>query len=279
MVNSPLIRPYFLGGWHRGGTLRFPWNKAHGNWKCWTRHFHRIQIWAKFQWPLHIHFSIDNHISIYPWKPQPNFTIKKWCQLPKQQQKSLQLATCNDPPTWSLDLLISWSIRLSHHRSLCYDALHGSTLAVRWAKMRKSSWKIAEKHSFSANVWECKGNFNKSHRIHGTIAYLPTFTIQINQMDPSWEWLIGGLACWFRIHKGDPRNPNHQLPNQQLTISWTSLRGWHTFLFFLVKFHIYIFHDRWNGYSWIFLGCFLRVSNSYSTKLGRVFGVVWKLTK
>ena len=25
MVNSPLIRPYFLGGWHRGGTLRFPW--------------------------------------------------------------------------------------------------------------------------------------------------------------------------------------------------------------------------------------------------------------
>ena len=25
MVNSPLIRPYFLGGWHWGGPLRFPW--------------------------------------------------------------------------------------------------------------------------------------------------------------------------------------------------------------------------------------------------------------
>ena len=25
VVNNPLIRPYFLGGWHRGGTLRFPW--------------------------------------------------------------------------------------------------------------------------------------------------------------------------------------------------------------------------------------------------------------
>ena len=25
MVNSPLIRPYFLGGWHCGGYLRFPW--------------------------------------------------------------------------------------------------------------------------------------------------------------------------------------------------------------------------------------------------------------
>ena len=26
MVNSPLIRPYFLGGWHWGGTLIFPWH-------------------------------------------------------------------------------------------------------------------------------------------------------------------------------------------------------------------------------------------------------------
>ena len=25
MVNSPLIRPYLLGGWHWGGYLRFPW--------------------------------------------------------------------------------------------------------------------------------------------------------------------------------------------------------------------------------------------------------------
>ena len=25
MVNSPLLRPYLLGGWHWGGPLRFPW--------------------------------------------------------------------------------------------------------------------------------------------------------------------------------------------------------------------------------------------------------------
>ena len=28
MVNTPLTRPYFLGGWHWAGTLRFPW-KVH----------------------------------------------------------------------------------------------------------------------------------------------------------------------------------------------------------------------------------------------------------
>ena len=44
MVNSPLIRPYLLGGWHWGGTLRLPWYKV-----CFfTSH--------KFWWQLTIYF-------------------------------------------------------------------------------------------------------------------------------------------------------------------------------------------------------------------------------
>ena len=44
MVNNPLIRPYFLGGWHWGGALRFPlFNVNHPSKRNWFQcHVNKI---------------------------------------------------------------------------------------------------------------------------------------------------------------------------------------------------------------------------------------------
>ena len=46
-VNSPLMRPYFLGAWHWGRTLRFPWRQP-GTWKIGCFH----DIW-QISWRFH----------------------------------------------------------------------------------------------------------------------------------------------------------------------------------------------------------------------------------
>ena len=82
VVNNPLIRPYFLRGWHRGGTLRFPWYDSGMSWR-------RFCNEVKSQWCICIYYlylwyvfpSCERSHAPLPWKVRNIIfptTLKWW---------------------------------------------------------------------------------------------------------------------------------------------------------------------------------------------------------